>query len=55
MNRDYEIYRAPEDQIPKEDRTRLEGFLEGRAEAAKLERYKKEIEEKQKEFEKIIK
>lgn len=27
------IYRAPEDEIPAEDKARLEGFLRGRAEA----------------------
>lgn len=30
------IYRAPEDEIPAEDRARLDGYLRGREEAAKL-------------------
>jgi hypothetical protein len=30
------IYRGPEDEIPEEDKARLEGFLEGRAESDAL-------------------
>lgn len=33
MNSDGRIYRAPEDEIPVEDKARLDGYLRGRAEA----------------------
>jgi hypothetical protein len=33
MNNDGHIYMAPEDEIPAEDKARLDGFLRGRAEA----------------------
>jgi hypothetical protein len=36
MNRDFQIYRVLEDEISLEDEARLEGYLEGKAEAAKL-------------------
>lgn len=36
MNRDHEIYSAPEKEIPGEDKARLDGYLHGRAEATKL-------------------
>lgn len=38
MNRDHEIYSAPEEKIPLEDKARLDGYLSGRAEATKLNR-----------------
>lgn len=43
MNRDHEIYRAQEDEIPVEDKARLDGFLAGRAEATEIERAKAEF------------
>lgn len=36
MDANYEIYSAPEDEIPAEDKARLDGYLKGREEAAKL-------------------
>jgi hypothetical protein len=37
MNPDGQIYRAPEHEIPAEDKARLEGYLLARAEADDLE------------------
>ena len=50
MNRDFEIYRELEEEIPTEDKARLEGYLEGRAQAVELEKYKNKFE---KEIEKL--
>lgn len=33
MNADYQIYSAPDDVIPAEDKARLDGYLRGRHEA----------------------
>jgi hypothetical protein len=46
MDKQYNIYQAPEDQIPNEDKARLDGYLFGRSEASELERMKKEMETK---------
>lgn len=35
MDQNGHIYRAPEDEIPAEDKARLDGFLRGRAEVDK--------------------
>lgn len=43
MNKDHEIYRAPADDIPEEDKARLDGYLAGRAEAAEVERARAEF------------
>ena len=45
MNKDYEIYQAPEDTIPEEDKARLDGYLRGRSEAAllRLEKHEKKF------------
>jgi hypothetical protein len=51
VNSNLEIYRAEEDQIPIEDKARLEGYLEGRAQAATLEREQNEFREKFEKFE----
>jgi hypothetical protein len=50
VNSDFEIYRGSEDLIPNEDKVRLEGYLQGRADAVALEKYKKEFEEKMNEL-----
>lgn len=39
------IYRAPEDEIPAEDKARLEGYLRARAERDEVERIKQRLEE----------
>ena len=38
MNSDGHIYRAPEDEIPAEDKARLDGYLAAKAEAHRQER-----------------
>jgi hypothetical protein len=43
MDADGHIYRAPEDQIPAEDKARLDGFLKGRAEAGELARMREQF------------
>ncbi len=50
MNPEGNIYRAPEDEIPAEDKARLEGYLIARAEmdeqmgrAARIERLKADL------------
>ena len=48
MNSDYEIYRAPDEEIPAEDRARLDGFLAGKADETRgreLERFAREFQE----------
>lgn len=38
MNKDYEVYQAPEAEVPQEDKARLDGYLRGRAEAIAVTR-----------------
>lgn len=38
MNKDFEIYRAPEEEIPEEDKARLDGYLAGKAEETELKK-----------------
>ena len=45
MNRDYEIYRAPEDEIPVEDKARLDGYLAAKADETELKRMKEKFAE----------
>jgi hypothetical protein len=45
MNKDYQIYQAPAELIPKEDEARLEGYLKGRAESVELEEARKKFTE----------
>lgn len=51
MNKDYHIYSAPEDELPLEDVARLDGYLKGREEAAKLN----EVNDLKKKFQEIFK
>lgn len=37
MNSDYKIYHASEEEIPAEDKARLEGYLRGREDEVKLD------------------
>lgn len=44
MNKDYEIYQAPRDDIPAEDAARLDGYLHARAKAAEYAALKAKLE-----------
>jgi hypothetical protein len=48
LNSDYEIYRAPEESIPAEDKLRLEAYMRGRhdeEQEAKVREMKKLMQE----------
>jgi cell division protein FtsB len=44
MDKNANVYRAPEDEIPVEDKARLDGYLAAKAEDGELERMKAEVE-----------
>jgi hypothetical protein len=52
MDPNFNIYRAPEDEIPEEDKARLDGYLAAKAEEGELARAKAAFEKAVADFEK---